>query len=75
MSSNVSVVNLEDGRQVLLSYGVPVAAFIPGRGYVRTSERFSVTTSRHASTFAGRDSVQVPPAEFAILVSPITGGR
>jgi hypothetical protein len=29
MSNTQSVVNLTDGRQVLLSYGVPVAAFIP----------------------------------------------
>jgi hypothetical protein len=29
MTTHVSVISLTDGRQVCLSYGVPVAAFIP----------------------------------------------
>jgi hypothetical protein len=71
MSNNVSTVKLADGREVCLSYGVPVAAFIPGRGFVRTSERHSVTTSKHANAFAGRESPQVPPQEFAALIAPV----
>jgi hypothetical protein len=34
-SSNVSTVDLTDGRTVCLSYGVPVAVFVPA-GYVHT---------------------------------------
>lgn len=71
MSSNVSIVSLSDGRQVCLSYGVPVAAFVPGRGYVKTDRRYSVTTSRHANQFAGVRVVVVPHAEFAELISPL----
>lgn len=75
-SAHVSVVNLADGRQVCLSYGVPVAAFIPGRGYVKTAERFSVTSSRHANTFGvGPATPEVPAAEFAALIAPVVGGR
>lgn len=68
------VVTLTDGRQVCLSYGVPVAAHIPGRGYVRTDERYSVTTSKHANAFAGKDSAVLPETEFRALVSPIAKG-
>ena len=32
---------------ILVSYNTPVAAFILGRGYVRTSQYYSVTTSKH----------------------------
>jgi len=71
MSDNVSRVMLADGREVCLSYGVPVAAFVPGRGYVRTAEKFSVTTSRHASGYAGKDSPQVDAATFAALIAPV----
>jgi hypothetical protein len=36
---------------VCLSYGTPVAAFVPGQGYVKTDRRYSVTTSKHANQF------------------------
>lgn len=85
-SANVMVVNLSDGRSVCLSYGVIVAAFIPRTygdkilgtsplgalsGYVRTSERFSVTTSRHANQFAGKDSPEIAHAELLALCAPV----
>lgn len=87
-SANVMVVNLSDGRSVCLSYGVIVAAFIPtdcdltGKespgfwgGYVRTSERFSVTTSRHANQFAGKDSPEIAHAELLALCAPVESKR
>lgn len=70
-SSNRSIVKLADGREVCLSYGVPVAAFIPGRGYVKTATRYSVTTSKHANQFAGKAATEVPATEFASLVAPL----
>ena len=51
--SNTYTITLDDGREVCLSYGVPVAAFIPGRGYVRSATHYSVTSSRHANGYAG----------------------
>lgn len=47
LTKTATVTTLEDGRQVLLSYGTPVAAFVPGRGYVQTDRKYSVTTSKH----------------------------
>lgn len=75
MADNTSKVSLADGREVLMSYGVPVAAFVPGRGYIRTAEKFSVTTSKHANGYAGKDSPQVQPAEFAELIAPVVARR
>lgn len=88
-SSNVTIVSLTDGREICLSYGVPVAAFIPGgldlpivwpypdraipRGYMRTDAKYSVTTSRHANDYAGRDSAVVDDATFRALIAPVTG--
>lgn len=71
MSNNVQTIDLSDGRQVCLSYGVPVAAFVPGRGYLVRDERFSVTTSRHANSFAGKDAPRIMPAEFLGLIAPV----
>ena len=36
-----------DGTIVFFSYETPVAAFIPDKGFVRTSTKCSATTSRH----------------------------
>lgn len=71
MNKNAIVVELTDGRQVCTSYGVPVAAFVPGRGYVRTADKYSVTTSKHANAFAGKQSAIVSPDVFASLIDPI----
>jgi hypothetical protein len=50
LSANVTELVLENkGIHVLFSYETPVAAFVPGpgNGYIRTSERYSSTTSKH----------------------------
>jgi hypothetical protein len=48
----VAELTLDDGRtKVLFSYGAPVAAFIPGRGFVRTNQVISKTTERHIATW------------------------
>lgn len=93
MSANVSIVRLSDGREVCLSYGVIVAAFIPRgsmdvetirrrlgvealpSGYLKTDERYSVMTSKHANAFAGKDAPTVPDAVLRALVAPVTDKR
>jgi len=52
-STNRVVITFADGRELCTSYGVPVAGFVPGRGYVRTAARYSVTTSKHVSGYTG----------------------
>lgn len=87
MSQNMSEVHLSDGRVVCLSYGVPVAAFIPVdylhaqpnateyqrklHGYIKTDKRFSMTTSRHANMFCGLRACTVPDPDFVALIQPV----
>jgi hypothetical protein len=71
MSANVQTIELSDGRRVFQSYGVTVAAYIPGRGYLRTDKRYSVTTSKHMNQFAGRDAAEIPDEELMRLTKPI----
>lgn len=39
--------------EVLFSYETPVAAFVPDKGYIRTSTFYSMTTSKHISQYLG----------------------
>ena len=48
---NVKELYADDGTVFLLSYDVPVAAYVPGIGYVRTEERFSQTTTKHVNNW------------------------
>ena len=79
-SIHVAIVKLSDGRQVCLSYGVIVAAYIPATlsrlhcetgGYVRTEIRYSRTTTHHVNAFAGKDAPAIPHAELLTLCAPV----
>lgn len=47
IAANQTEVSYTDGTQVFFSYRTPVAAYLPEKGYVRTSTYWSKTTSRH----------------------------
>ena len=49
VGSNKTELELSDGTIVLYSYATPVAAFVPGRGGLCSSKKYSATTSRHIS--------------------------
>ena len=53
IGSNQTVISYKDGLSVLFSYKTPVAAFVPGRGYVKSSSHYSKTTSRHVNSWIG----------------------
>jgi hypothetical protein len=40
-------ISLADGTEVLFSYSTPVAALVPGKGWIRTEQFYSTTTSKH----------------------------
>ncbi len=62
IAANQTEVELSSGVMVFFSYKTPVAAHIPGRGYVRTGKTFSQTTSRHINQWlAGAGLVTVVP--------------
>ena len=47
LASNQTQLELNNGTIVLFSYKTPVAAFIPGQGYIRTNHKWSSTTTKH----------------------------
>ena len=47
IAANQTEVSINDATQIFFSYKTPVAAYLPEKGYVRTSQFWSVTTSRH----------------------------
>lgn len=47
IGSNQNELVLSNGVKVLYSYSTPVAAYVPERGYLKTSTFYSVTTSKH----------------------------
>ncbi len=47
VGSNQTEIERADGVTILYSYKTPVAAFVPGKGALCTSTKYSTTTSRH----------------------------
>ena len=55
IATNQTEVETADAR-IFFSYRTPVAAYVFGRGFVRSQEFFSTTTSRHINKWIGVDS-------------------
>lgn len=62
IAQNVNEVETEKAR-VLFSYKTPVAAFVFGQGYIRTSKKWSVTTSKHINKWLDGEKAQEVPQE------------
>ena len=45
VGSNQTEVQLADGTCILFSYSQPVAALVPGKGWIRTAHKWSATTT------------------------------
>ena len=73
IGSNQSEVELADGTWVLFSYGQPVAALVPGKGWIRTAFKHSATTSKHTNAWlrknCGGDVATVPQWDLDQLVA------
>ena len=54
VGSNQTEIEREGGVIVLYSYQTPVAAFVPGKGGLCSSQKYSVTTSRHVNAALSR---------------------
>jgi hypothetical protein len=68
LGANKTELRLNSGAIVFVSYETPVAAFVPGRGWLRTETRHSVTTSKHINQWLGGPAVEVPQAEINALL-------
>ena len=51
IGSNQTEVELADGTWVLISYSTPVAALVPGKGWIRTAKKWSATTTKHINAW------------------------
>lgn len=70
VGSNQTEVERAGGITILYSYSTPVAAFVPGRGALCTSQKYSATTSRHVSAAVqrwGATHHDVPQSEIDAL--------
>ena len=54
IASNMTEVETKEAR-ILFSYRTPVAAYVFGRGYVKTEKWYSVTTTRHINKWIYMD--------------------
>ena len=69
IASNMTQLDLDNGYQVLFSYQTPVAC-LSDNGYYRTSQKWSVTTSRHINKWLdGVLAKEQPQSFFDGLVS------
>lgn len=70
LGPNQTILILNNGNQVFFSYSTPVAAYIPEKGFIRTSDWHSTTTTRHIHKFIGEaEATEVPQAEIDALVN------
>ena len=58
LGPNKTELTLHDGTVVFFSYKTPVAALIPGEGWVRTDEKYSVTTSKHINQWLAENNAE-----------------
>lgn len=63
IGSNQTMITLSNGSQVFFSYNTPVAAYLPGEGYLVTATKHSSTTSKHINAWAGK-GCETRPQEF-----------
>lgn len=68
IGSNQTEVHKTDGTIVLFSYETPVACYIPGQGFFRTEQKFSVTTSKHINKWVSVNTPTKPQAFFDALI-------
>lgn len=65
------VLEYRDGTRLLFSYEVPVAAYVPGAGFIATNEAVSPTTARRINDWIGSAPFrEVAQADvFAVITS------
>jgi len=55
IAANQTEVETNEGR-IFFSYKTPVAAYLWGKGYIKTEKYWSVTTSRHINKWMGKQN-------------------
>ena len=74
LGANQTEVHLGSGYVIFFSYETPVAASTPS-GYIRTSQRFSATTTRHINGWLSEvEAKEVPQETFDSITGIILDG-
>lgn len=69
LGSNQTEIQTASGNRVLYSYSTPVAAYVVGRGYIRTATHYSATTSKHINKWLdGAKAETVKQSEIDALL-------
>ena len=74
MGPNQTELQIGDDVTVFFSYNTPVAAFVSGKGYIRSEAKYSMTTSKHVNSWLRKNAalnrvVTVPQYQIDALVS------
>jgi hypothetical protein len=73
IGANQTEVTLANGTEILFSYSVPVAAIVPGKGWIRSAFKHSATTTKHVNAWlrknCGGDVLTVPQWDLDQLVA------
>lgn len=64
IGTNQTLLIVETGVVVFVSYETPVAAFIPSDGYLRSAKFHSKTTSRHINKWLDGIEADTKPQEY-----------
>ena len=65
LGANKNEIELPDGTVVFFSYKTPVAARMgDGSGFVKTSQKWSVTTSKHINQWLNGATAREMPQKF-----------
>jgi hypothetical protein len=69
LGPNQTEFHKDDGTIVFISYETPVAAFVDGFKWIRSAEKYSVTTSKHVNKWLSGLTVDtVPQAQIDALM-------
>ena len=69
LGANKTQVDLADGTSVFFSYKTAVAALVPGKGWIRTSTKYSSTTSKHINQWITGTATEVDQWDVDQLVA------
>lgn len=73
LGANRTELTMQDGAIVLFSYETPVAAFVPGQGYIVSAVHYSVTTSKHIGQWIPKEASRTKVLQS--VIDALAGAR
>ena len=71
IAANQTELSFNNGAQVFFSYKTPVTAYCPSKGYIRTANWYSSTTTRHINKWL--EGVNANEVDQAVLDNLVEG--